>query len=29
VDPCPVRGHAFAAERDWSLEALTGEALED
>jgi cation diffusion facilitator family transporter len=29
VDPCPVRAHAFVAERDWSLEALTGEALED
>jgi cation diffusion facilitator family transporter len=29
VEPCPVRAHAFAADRDWSLETLTGEAPED
>lgn len=29
VEPCPVRAHAFVADRDWSLPTLTGEAPED
>ncbi len=29
VDPCPVRAHPFIDDRDWSLETLTGEALEE
>jgi len=29
VEPCPVRAHAFVADRDWSLETLTGEAPEE
>ncbi len=29
VDRCPVRAHAFAAERDWSLETLIREAPQD
>ena len=28
VDPCPVRAHAFAGDRDWSLETLIREAPE-
>jgi cation diffusion facilitator family transporter len=29
VEPCPVRAHAFVADRDWSLPTLTGEAPQD
>jgi hypothetical protein len=29
VDACPVRGHDFAEDRDWSLAALTGEPPPD
>jgi cation diffusion facilitator family transporter len=29
VDPCPVRAHAFVANRDWSLETLIREAPHD
>jgi cation diffusion facilitator family transporter len=29
VEPCPVRAHAFAEDRDWTLETLTGEAPEE
>jgi len=29
VDPCPVRAHAFAADRGWSLETLIREAPEE
>jgi cation diffusion facilitator family transporter len=29
VEPCPVRAHAFVADRDWSLPTLTGEAPRD
>ncbi len=29
VEPCPVRAHAFAQERDWSQAALTGEPPPD
>jgi len=29
VEPCPVRAHAFAGDRDWSLATLTGEAPEE
>jgi cation diffusion facilitator family transporter len=29
VEPCPVRGHVFAEDRDWSLGALTHEPPPD
>jgi cation diffusion facilitator family transporter len=29
LEPCPVRTHPFVEERDWPLEALTGEVSEE
>ena len=29
VEPCPVRAHPFVSDRDWSLQAVTGEAPDE